>query len=139
MPSPAPDASSDKSNALANSALPSDKNSILEPAPVDFFQASNTHKSLTPVTGIVSTPLPLKASAFFKKPGRWLLLHVGVNAPGTAKSTTFLPLNISAVVFTAGPSGPITRNFASGRRSPTFTGMFLSSRYADRFVSGALN
>src|SRR5580704_3687390 len=103
MPSPAPDASSDKSNALANSALPSDKNSILGPAPVDFFQASNTNTSLTPVTAIVST---------------------------------FLPLNMSAVVFTAGPSGPITRNFASGRRSPTLTDMFLSSGYADQFLSG---
>ena len=39
-----------KSSALANSPLPSDKNSILPPAPVDFFQASKTNTSLTPVT-----------------------------------------------------------------------------------------
>src|ERR1700728_3500517 len=131
MPSPAPDASSDKSNALANSALPSDKNSILGPAPVDFFHASNTNTSLTPVTAIVSTPLLLKASAFLRKPGRWLLLQVGVKAPGTANSTTRLPLNISSVVFTAGPSAPITRNFASGSRSPILIGMVVSSLVRD--------
>src|SRR5208283_1988359 len=79
---------------------------------------------LTPVTATVSMPLPLNASAFLRKPGRWLLLQVGVNAPGTANNTTFLPLNTSSVVFTAGPSGPMTRNLMSGgKRSPTLMGI----------------
>lgn len=29
--------------------------------------------------------------------GKWLLLQVGVNAPGTPKMTTFLPLNESVL------------------------------------------
>jgi hypothetical protein len=35
------------------------------------------------------------------------------------------------VLFTAGPSGPITLNFASGRRSPTLMVMVVSSRVRD--------
>ncbi len=64
---------------------------------------------------MVSTPFALMASAFFTKPGRWFLWHVGVNAPGTANRTTFLPLKTSSVVFQPGPSAVITLNFASGR------------------------
>ena len=71
-------------------------------------------------------PLPLMASAFFTKPGRWFLWQVGVKAPGTANSTTFLPLNTSSVVFGFGPSGVMTRNVALGKRSPTLMGMVLS-------------
>ena len=57
---------------------------------------------------MVSMPLALIASAFFTKPGRWFLWQVGVKAPGTANSTTFLPLKISSVVFGFGPSAVIT-------------------------------
>src|SRR6516162_8512793 len=46
-----------------------------------------------------------------------------VKAPGTANNATFLPLKISSVVFHAGPSAVITRNFVSGSRSPTLMGM----------------
>src|SRR5262249_58359619 len=46
-------------------------------------------------------------------------------APGTATSATFLPLKTSSVLFHAGPSDVITRNFASGSRSPTLMGMVL--------------
>src|SRR3982750_1139008 len=108
--------------ALAQAALPSARNSI-ESAPADFFQAFITNTSLTPVTAMVSTPLALIAAAFFTKPGRWLLLQVGVNAPGTANSTTFLPLNSSSVVFGFGPSAVITVKEPFGTRSPTLIAM----------------
>src|SRR6476660_3965430 len=113
--------------ALAQAALPSARNSIAS-APADFFQAFITNTSLTPVTAMVSTPLALIAAAFFTKPGRWLLLQVGVNAPGTANSTTFLPLNNSSVVFGFGPSAVITVKVPLGTRSPTLIAILVSSR-----------
>src|SRR4029077_16557434 len=108
--------------ALAKSPLPSARNSILS-APLAFFHSFITKPSLTAVTAMVSTPLALMASAFCTNPGRWFLWQVGVNAPGTANSTNFLPLNTSSVVFQPGPSAVITLNFASGRRSPTLMAM----------------
>ena len=65
------------------------------------------------------------ASAFCTIEGTCILWQVPVKAPGTANSATFLPLKISSVVFHAGPSDVITRNFASGSRSPTLMGMAL--------------
>ena len=57
------------------------------------------------------------------------LLQVGVKAPGTANSTTFLPLKMSSVVFgLLGPSAVITRNVALGSLSPTLMGMGVLSR-----------
>jgi hypothetical protein len=47
------------------------------------------------------------------------LVQVGVNAPGTANRTTFLPLNISSVVFGFGPSAVMTRKVVLGNVSPT--------------------
>jgi len=55
--------------ALANSPLPSARKSILPSAPVDFFQASMTNTSLTPVTAMVCTPFALMAEALFRKLG----------------------------------------------------------------------
>ena len=78
-----------------------------------------TNTSLTPVTAMVSTPFFLKASAFLRKLGMCRLLQVGVNAPGTANSATFLPLKTSSVVFGLGPSDVMTRNVAFGSVSPT--------------------
>jgi hypothetical protein len=49
-------------------------------------------------------------------------------APGTAKSATLRPLKISSVVFQTGPSVVMTRNLASGNRSPTLIGMDVLSR-----------
>src|SRR4029077_12160705 len=95
------------------------RNSILPSALLAFFHASITKPSLTAVTAMVSTPLALIASAFCRKPGRWFLWQVGVKAPGTANSTTFLPLKTSSVVFQPGPSAVITLNLPSGTRSPT--------------------
>ena len=56
------------------------------------------------------------------------LLQVGVKAPGTANSATFLPLKMSSVVFgLLGPSAVITRNVALGNLSPTLMGMGVLS------------
>ena len=84
---------------------------------------------------MVSMPLALMAAAFFTKPGMWFLWQVGVNAPGTANSTTFLPLKISSVVFGFGPSPVITVKVALGRRSPTLIAMIsiLSHDYGWTF------
>src|SRR5258708_2196150 len=119
--------------ALAQAALPSARNSMPSP-PEAFFQASITNTSLTPVTATVSTPLLLMAPRFFTKLGRWFLWQVGVNAPGTANSTTFLPLKSSSVVIGFGPSAVITVNVPLGTLSPTLIAMtcFLSPRYGDR-------
>ena len=54
-----------------------------------------------------------------------ILWQVGVKAPGTANSATFLPLKTSSVVFHAGPSAVMTRNLASGSWSPTLMVMHV--------------
>src|SRR4051812_38730975 len=108
---------------FANSPLPSARNSILPSAPVDFDHWFMTNTSLTAVTAMVSTPFALNWAALFKKLGRCRLLQVGVNAPGTPNSATFLPLKISSVVFGFGPSAVITRNVAFGNFSPALIGM----------------
>ena len=59
----------------------------------------------------------------FKKLGMCMLVQVGVKAPGTANSATFLPLKMSSVVFGLGPSAVMTRNVALGNLSPTLMGM----------------
>ena len=45
-----------------------------------------TKGSLTEIQTIVSTPFALISSARKTNPGRWWSEHVGVKAPGTAKS-----------------------------------------------------
>src|SRR5674476_1348684 len=104
------------SMALANSPLPSARKSTLP---------------LTPVTAMVSTPLPLMATALFRKLGMCMLVQVGVKAPGTANRATFLPLKMSSVVLGLGPSAVITRNVAFGNLSPTLMGMVVSSLVAN--------
>ena len=77
----------------------------------------------------VSTPLAFSASAFCTKPGRCLALQVGVKAPGTANRTTFLPLKISSVEISFGPSAVATISFMDGILSPTLIVMdFLLPR-----------
>src|SRR5260370_23659360 len=66
--------------------------------------------------------------------GRWILWQVAVYAPGTANSVTFLPLKISSVVLTCGPSAVITRNFASGSLSPTWMVIVNSPWTVRRFL-----
>ena len=89
-----------------------------------------TKTSLTAMQAMVSTPLALRASAFCTKPGRCLALQVGVKAPGTAKRTTFLPLKISSVEISFGPSAVATISFMDGIVSPTLIvmGTLLSAR-----------
>src|SRR3954463_5728996 len=58
--------------------------------------------------------------------GRCILWQGPGKGPGTANSATFLPLKISSVVLTCGPSPVITRNFASGSLSPTWIAMVVS-------------
>src|SRR5262245_10989603 len=124
VPRPLPEPSKVRSIALANSPLPSARKSILS-APVAFFQASITNTSLTDVSATALTPFALIASACWVIEGTCILWQVPVKAPGTANSATFLPLKMSSVLFHAGPSDVITRNFASGSRSPTLMGMVL--------------
>src|ERR1700761_1233485 len=52
--------------------------------------------------------------------GRFVLWQGAVEAPGTANRQTFLPLKMSSVVLTCGPSAVITRNLLSGSLSPTW-------------------
>src|SRR4030095_8161821 len=78
-----------------------------------------TKGSLTATHATVSTPLARRSSARSTKPGRWWSEHVGVNAPGTANSTT-LPLpSTSPLCAGRGPSSVMVMSFTSGMRSPT--------------------
>ena len=74
---------------LVNSALPSAHMSTLSATPCAAPQASITNASFTDRHTTRSTPLAASAPALSTKPGRWLLLQVGVKAPGTANSTTW--------------------------------------------------
>ena len=67
--------------------------------------------------------LALKAATLLRKLGICMFEQVGVKAPGTANSATFLPLKISSVVFGLGPSAVMTRNVVVGSLSPTLMGM----------------
>jgi hypothetical protein len=58
-------------------------------------QPDRTKGSLAATTATTSTPLALISSYFFKKPGRCCWWHVGVNAPGMEKRTTFFPFHSS--------------------------------------------
>ena len=67
----------------------------------------------------MSTPRALSLSAFCTNPGRCFAEQVGVNAPGTEKSTTFFPLNSSSVGTGSGPLAPMRVNVPLGILSPT--------------------
>src|SRR5262249_18521119 len=99
---------------------------ILVPTLEALPQAFMTNTSLTAMQAMVSTCFALMASACWTKPGRCLALQVGVKAPGTENSTTFLPLNSSAVVMSAGPLSDIVLNVPSGMRLPTWMVMMRS-------------
>ena len=85
-----------------------------------------TNTSLTAMQAMVSTPLALMSAAFSTKPGRCLASQVGVNAPGTENSTTFLPLKSSSVVRSCGPSLVITLNVPAGILSPALIAIYVS-------------
>ena len=59
------------------------------------------------------------------------LLQVGVKAPGTANSATFLPLKTSSVVFGFGTFGRHDAECRIGQSSPTLMGMGILSRVTD--------
>src|SRR4030095_1904161 len=82
-------------------------------------QAFITNTSFTAMQAMGSTPFAFTPSAFWTKPGRCLAEHVGVNAPGTENSTTFLPLNRSSVETGSGPFAPLRTNWPFVILSPT--------------------
>ena len=92
-----------------------------------------TNASLTDRQTMSSTPLPRIARDCSRNPGRCFIEHVGVNAPGTAKTTTRLPLKISPTVTSFGPASPISLSFKSmGSVSPTLIAM--PSSFSPRWV-----
>src|SRR5687767_15159661 len=109
-----------RSMARVKSPLPSASKRILSPTSCALPHASITQASLTAIQAMVSTPLAFNSSDCVTKPGRCTREHPGVNAPGTAKSTT-LPLPSTSPVRTesGAPSGPIVLSSMSGILSPT--------------------
>src|SRR6202012_3920588 len=73
---------------------------------------------------IASTPFARIASAFWMKPGRCFAEHVGVNAPGSANTTTFFPANRSSVFTGFGPLSCFCISVTDGTLSPTLIVMF---------------
>src|SRR5580704_8867198 len=124
-------------SALARAADPSASIVILSVAPCSLLQAPSTNASLTAVQAMVSTPLALIAAAFCTNPGRCFWLQVGVKAPGTANSTTFLPLKMSSVDTSLGPSDVAIISFIDGIVSPTLIVMVLLLPERDRPALGA--
>src|ERR1700761_3760349 len=111
--------SSSRPIALVKSPLPSASIRMSVPTPWFSPQAFITNTSLTETQAMVSTPLALKSATCCLKLGRCLAEQVGVKAPGTANSATFLPANSASVVSGPGPSAPKGVNVAAGTLSPT--------------------
>ena len=84
-----------------------------------------TNTSFTAMQATVSMPFALKSAACWTKPGRWRASQVGVKAPGTENSTTFLPANSWSVVSFCGPSGPGVVNVPEGILSPALIVMVI--------------
>src|SRR5271156_2655836 len=124
MPKPVPSIS--RPMARVKSPLPSASIRTLSPTFCALPQASITKASLTETQAIAWTPFFLSSSAFSTKPGRWRAEQVGVHAPGSANTATFLPLNSSSVEMSFGPSADICFSFADGTLSPTLTVIALS-------------
>lgn len=106
--------------AFVNSQLPSESIVTFPAAPALFAHASRTNGSFTATHAISATPFALSAAASFTNEGRCVLWHVGVYAPGTAKSTTFLPLKNCEVLTVSGPFAPSLRSVASGSFCPVW-------------------
>src|SRR5262249_10038036 len=106
--------------AWLNSPLPSPSMRTLPSAFCSLPHAPITNASLTEMQAMASTPFALNLSASATNPGTCFAEQVGVNAPGSAKATTFLPgAKSSSVVIGLGPSGPSMRSVALGTLSPT--------------------
>src|SRR5450631_625162 len=136
MPMPKPLASSSSPSARVQSPFPSASMTTSSPTFAALPQAPMTNTSLTARQAMVSTPLALIRAASCTNPGRCLALHVGVKAPGTENSTTFLPLKSSSVVALTGPSLPIRFNVPLGTRSPTLIVMHFSIWCVARRMGG---
>src|ERR1700761_3322881 len=111
--------SSSRPIALVKSPLPSASIRMSVPTPWFSPQAFITNTSLTETQAMVSTPLALKSATCCLKLGRCLAEQVGVKAPGSANSATFLPANSSSVVTGLGPPSCISVKVADGILSPT--------------------
>ena len=93
-----------------------------------FPHASITKASFTEMHTISSTPFALILSALATKPGRWAAEQVGVNAPGTANITTFLPPNSSSLPSPPGPLSVMWARFTLGTLSPTLIVIVIRPR-----------
>ena len=91
-----------------------------------------TKASFTDTQPTASTPLARSAAALVLKLGTCWAEQVGVNAPGTPNSTTFLPWHSASVVTAAPPLSSITSKLADGSRSPT--SMVISISLSRRLV-----
>src|SRR6188472_327504 len=98
----------------------------LSPAFWSRPQAPITNGSLTDMQYTASTPFAFSLSKLARYDGTCFAEHVGVNAPGNPKITTFLPLVRSSTLNWFGPTlQPLpststnSDSVPSGRRSPT--------------------
>ena len=66
----------------------------------------------------MSTPFALISVAFATNPGKCFAEHVGVKAPGTAKTTTFLPAKSCSVLISVTPSDVLCFSVPLGILSP---------------------
>src|SRR4029079_11527998 len=88
-------------------------------------QAAMTKPSLVATHHTSSTFFAFSLSMFETYPGTCLAEQVGVKAPGSAKTTIFLPLVASPTLTSLGGSGQAASNstdsdsLPSGSRSPT--------------------
>src|SRR5690606_20375343 len=105
--------------ARVKSPLPSATISTLPSHCCDLPHASMTNASFTARQATEPTPLLLISPAFSTKPGRCRAEHVGVKAPGTAKGTTFSPVDSLSVLTSFGPTGVMRRRLTAGILSPT--------------------
>src|SRR5215469_13318259 len=112
--------------ALVKSPLPSASIITLSSTFWSLPQASMTKASLTERQAMASTPLALIAWKLFTKPGTCLAEQVGVKAPGSANSATFLPEKKSSVFTGVGLPSCISIRVAEGILSPTLIVMNVS-------------
>src|SRR4029453_7909859 len=125
---PKPLASISSPRARVSSPLPSATMRTLPSAPCALPQAPMTKASFTDRQTTSSMPLPRRSAALSTNPGRCFIEQVGVNAPGTANSTTVLPLVSSPTVTGFGPLSPISMSFVSaGSVSPALIIVVSSS------------
>src|SRR5271166_2773080 len=126
---------------FAKSPLPSARKVTVSRAPLALAQASRTKTSFTDVQAIRSTPFALKSAACCTKPGRCLTWQVGVNAPGTANKTAFLPLNSSSVETSDGPGRGhdlelgMRERVSGGDNHANLLGCRIHDRFSGAFIA----